>query len=149
MANRSENRYRLPKRLGGADITHWVAGKPFFLASAIKYTWRGWEQEDDLRKALDCLEKAVLHEKPEFQLMHIRNGKGVTVIGCVATPEMCADLRTLQEAGHNFRYGSKAAALKSLQSHQGKFYPGVCTLSGISAMSALIKARLARIVGGK
>lgn len=62
MANRSPDRYMLPKPFENRDLTLWLAGKPFFLASAIKHSFRGWNDADDLRKALGDIGRSRLHE---------------------------------------------------------------------------------------
>lgn len=54
-SNRSPDRYKLPDYLGREDTRDWVSGMPFFLGSAVKYVWRGWDSIDDMKKALDSL----------------------------------------------------------------------------------------------
>lgn len=70
MANRKENRYSVPKHTGHHDISAWLIGKPFFLSSAIKHMWRGWNEIDDLAKAVNDLRLARLGETgTHFELM--------------------------------------------------------------------------------
>ena len=57
--NRAPDRYMLPSFVGCRDTSHWVEELPFFLGSAVKYIWRGWDHIGDLQKAEECLVRFI------------------------------------------------------------------------------------------
>lgn len=67
MANRTPDRYKLPSYIGGDIGSRWLKNVPFWIGSAIKYIYRGWDDVEDLEKSLHCLSEAMKN-KEEFPL---------------------------------------------------------------------------------
>lgn len=67
--NRAPDRYMLPSFMGRRDTSHWVEELPFFLGSAVKYIWRGWDHAGDLQKAEECLVRFMCCNRSVGEMM--------------------------------------------------------------------------------
>lgn len=90
MANRRSDRYTLPEVLGNENMGHrWFSDMPFWLGCAIKYTYRGWDDAEDIDKAINSLERSIEVE-----------------LGCVIAYQMSDDLQS-----HTWPENGRMAAL--------------------------------------